>query len=72
VDPEYAQQVTAYERRERTDPRGVVHTEWHSKRENHYADCEQMQIICAAVLELLSAPRDPLFNQEPRPLPPNP
>ena len=67
VDPEYAQQVTAYERRERTDPRGVIHTEWHSKRENHYADCEQMQIICAAVLELLSAPRDPLFNQEPRP-----
>jgi hypothetical protein len=47
--------------------RGEGTVERHAKRENHYADCEQMQIICAAILELLSAPRDPLFNQEPRP-----
>ncbi|MFZ4694778.1 MAG: hypothetical protein ACOYMV_06600, partial [Verrucomicrobiia bacterium] len=52
-DDEYNQQVTAYERRERTDARGIVRTEWHAKREDHYADCEQMQIICAAATELL-------------------
>ena len=61
-DDEYNQQVTAYERRERTDARGIVRTEWHAKREDHYADCEQMQIICAAATELLDAPRDPLFE----------
>ena len=31
-------------------------------REDPYADCEQMQIICAAASELLDAPRDPLFE----------
>lgn len=61
-DDEYSQQVTAYERRERTDARGIVRTEWHAKREDHYADCEQMQIICAAATELLDAPSDPLFE----------
>ena len=47
-DDEYRQQVTAYERRERTDVRGIVRTEWHAKREDHDADGEQMQIDCAA------------------------
>ena len=36
--------------------------EWYAKREDHYADCEQMQILCVAVTELLDAPRDPLFE----------
>jgi hypothetical protein len=67
VDEEYCQQVTAYERRERTDAHGVIRSEWHAKREDHYADCEQMQVVCAAILELLSAPRDPLFAPPQRP-----
>ena len=34
-------------------------------REDPYADCEQMQIICAAATELLDASRDPLFEVVP-------
>lgn len=41
--------------------------EWHAKREDHSADCEQMQINCAAATELLDAPRDPLFEIVPPP-----
>lgn len=69
VSDEYAQQVTAFERRERLDARGVVRTEFHAKREPHAADCEQMQIICAAATDLfagthfLTAPDLPLFTQ---------
>ncbi len=57
----YALQVTAYEKRYRVDARNVEHPEWHKKREDHYASCELMQVICAAVTEILSPPRDPLF-----------
>ena len=41
-------------------------------REDPYADCEQMQIICAAATELLDAPRDPLFEIVPPPTAPVP
>jgi hypothetical protein len=36
--------------------------EWHARCENHYAECEQMQIIRSAVTELLDEPCDPLFR----------
>jgi phage terminase large subunit GpA-like protein len=61
---EYAMQVTAYDRRQRIDPRGVPRTEWHQKREDHATSCELMQIICAAATDLLSAPDLPLFEQK--------
>ena len=37
-------------------------TRRHAKREDHYADCEPMKIICAAAAERLDAPRAPLFE----------
>lgn len=61
---EYGVQVTAYERRDRTDARGVIHTEWHRKREDHAASCEMMQIVSAAATDLLSAPDLPLFQEQ--------
>jgi phage terminase large subunit GpA-like protein len=64
VTEEYAMQVTAYERRQRTDPRGVIRTEWHQKREDHATSCELMQVVSAAATDLLSAPDLPLFQQK--------
>jgi phage terminase large subunit GpA-like protein len=64
VSEEYAMQVTAYDRRQRTDPRGVIRTEWHQKREDHATSCELMQIICADATDLLSAPDLPLFQEK--------
>lgn len=66
---EYKIQVTASVRRERTDSKGVVRIEWISQREDHYEDCERMQITCAAVTELLSAPTQglPLFGGQEQP-----
>ena len=64
VSDDYALQVTAYERRQRTDSRGVIRTEWHQKREDHATSCELMQIAAAASSDLLSAPSDlPLFSK---------
>lgn len=64
VSEDYAMQVTAYERRQRTDARGVVRTEWHMKREDHASSCELMQIISADATDLLSAPDLPLFEKK--------
>lgn len=61
---EYALQVSAYERRERVNPRGVVLKEWHQKRrQDHATSCEMEQIVCASATDLLSAPDLPLFAQ---------
>ncbi len=64
VTEEYAVQATAYERRQRTDARGVIRTEWHQKREDHATSDELMQIVSAAATDLLSAPDLPLFQQK--------
>ncbi len=57
VDDEYARQITAKGRRSITDKRGRTRHEFYNKREDdHYCDCEQMQIICASATNLLSAP----------------
>ena len=45
---EYALQATAYERRAKTDARGVETLEFCKKREDHIASCEMMQVVCAA------------------------
>lgn len=56
-DDEYARQVTAKGRRTITDRKGQVRHEFYNKRDDdHIADCEQMQIICASATNLLSAP----------------
>lgn len=66
VTDEYALQATAYERRDRIDPRGVTRSEWHCKRvgADHATSCELMQIAAAAATDLLSAPDLPLFQQK--------
>ncbi len=57
TDDEYARQVTAMGQRTITDRRGISRQEFYNKRDDdHYCDCEQMQIICAAATSLLSAP----------------
>jgi len=56
-DDEYARQVTAKGRRKVTTRTGAEKSEFYNKRkDDHYADCEQMQIICASARNLLSAP----------------
>ena len=61
-------QVTCWDRRTRTDGRGIERVEWFQKRkDDHYSDCEQMQVVCAAGTDLLSMPADlPLFADDPR------
>ena len=57
VDEEYALEVTAMGRREVPKRGGGTGYEFFNKRkDDHYSDCEQMQIICAAATNLLSAP----------------
>lgn len=57
TDDEYARQVTAKGQRTRTDRRGATVHEFYNKRDDdHYCDCEQMQIVCASSAGLLSAP----------------
>jgi hypothetical protein len=56
-DDEYARQVTAKGRRKKTNKKGESVSEFYNKRkDDHYCDCEQMQIICASGTNLLSAP----------------
>jgi hypothetical protein len=65
VSDDYALQVTAYERREEYDTRGVRKTKWHQKRRHdHATSCEMMQIVCAAATDILSAPDLPLFEAQ--------
>lgn len=57
ADDEYARQVTAKGRRKVKTRTGAMKMEFYNKRDDdHYADCEQMQIICASARNLLSAP----------------
>lgn len=57
TDDEYARQVTAMGQRSVTDRKGVTRQEFYNKRtDDHYCDCEQMQIVCASGTDLLSAP----------------
>ena len=57
TDDEYARQVTAMGQRSVTDKRGRSHLEFYNKREDdHYCDCEQMQIIAASATNLFSLP----------------
>ena len=56
-DEEYALEVTAKGRRSVNDRRGIPRQEFYNKRDDdHYSDCEQMQIICAAGTNLLDPP----------------
>lgn len=62
---EYKMQVTSWDRRARSSRDGSQFMEWYQKnaRQDHYADCEQMQVIAAAVTGLLSEPGEmPLFG----------
>ena len=57
TDDEYARQVTAMGRRSVADRKGRMNHEFYNKRtDDHYCDCEQMQIVCAAAIGLLSTP----------------
>lgn len=58
-DEEYALQVTAMGQRRRTSRNGKSQLEFFNKRDDdHYCDCEQMQIICAASTNLLTPPKE--------------
>ena len=55
---EYMLQVTAYEREEKRDARGVVGYQWRQKRENdHLSSVERMQLVAAMAGGLLDPPR---------------
>ena len=56
---DYKMQVTTWDRRSRIGRNGVEYLEWYQKRkEDHYADCEQMQIVAAAATGLLHMPEE--------------
>ena len=51
---DYRSQVTAYYLHEFVDNKGNTKYEWRTKRkDDHYADCERIQIACAAIHGLL-------------------
>jgi hypothetical protein len=54
MSEDYKTQVTAYEVRPETDKRGIQTTRICSKRENHLADCERMQLVFAAAKGFLA------------------
>jgi len=59
TDEEYNLQVTTWDRRARVDGRGVERLEWYQRRkQDHFADCEQQQIVCAAATGLLHMPEE--------------
>jgi hypothetical protein len=65
VSDEYTKQVTSWDRRNRVHTDGSNSLQWFQKnaRDDHYADCEQMQIVAASVTGLLSEPGSmPLFE----------
>ncbi|CAB4158868.1 Bacteriophage lambda, GpA [uncultured Caudovirales phage] len=62
---EYKLQATSWDRRQRTNRDGSQTMEWYQKnaRKDHYSDCEQMQVVAAAITGLLSEPGEmPLFE----------
>lgn len=73
TDSEYNLQVTTWDRRARVNRSGTEMLEWYQKRkEDHYADCEQMQIVAAAATGLLHMPEDMELWKAAKPLPPVP
>lgn len=54
MSEDYKTQVTAYEVRPETDKRGIQTMRIRSKRENHLADCERMQLVFAAAKGFLA------------------
>lgn len=63
VSDEYKRQVTAWDRRYRTNARGEEIAEWYQKRSDrdggdHATDCERMQILSADAAGLLRPPRE--------------
>jgi hypothetical protein len=60
-DEDYALEVTAMGQRSVTNRAGTrKKVEWYHKRDDdHFCDCEQMQIVCAASTNLLSPPPPP-------------
>jgi hypothetical protein len=56
---EYKLQVTAWDRRYRTNSKGEEIAEWYQKRpDDHATDCERMQIACADITGLLRPPAE--------------
>jgi hypothetical protein len=56
---DYNLQVTVWDRRARINRQGHESLEWFQKRkEDHLADCEQMQVIAAAATGLMHMPDD--------------
>jgi len=53
ADDEYRTQVMAYYRHTYIDKNGNEKWEWRSKRDEHYADCERMQIAAAKFMNIL-------------------
>lgn len=53
VDETYRKQVTAYYRHVSVDNNGSEKHEWRSKRDDHLADCERMQIAAAAMTGII-------------------
>jgi hypothetical protein len=53
VDEAYRLQVMAYYRHISVDKNGNEKFEWRSKREEHYADCERMQLAAAKLTGLI-------------------
>lgn len=60
-DDDYALEVTAMGQRSVTNKTGTrKRLEWYHKRDDdHFCDCEQMQVICADSTNLLSPPAPP-------------
>lgn len=63
---EYALQVCTWDQRTRQDRYGTEYQEWYQKRpDDHYCDCEQMQIVAASITGLLTMPEElPLFDSQ--------
>lgn len=54
---EFKQQITAYERTEKTDGKGVVSVEWIQKRaDDHWGSCYRMALAAAISMGLMDAP----------------
>jgi hypothetical protein len=63
---EYALQVCTWDQRTRQNRYGTEYQEWYQKRpDDHYCDCEQMQIVAASITGLLTMPEElPLFDSQ--------
>jgi len=66
VAEEYILQVCTWDQRTRQNRYGTEYQEWYQKRpDDHYCDCEQMQVVAASIMGLLTMPEElPLFQSE--------